>query len=140
MTELSVAKSRRASLPSAQGCTSKGTPVHSTPVHKLLPLERWARQVWPSGAPKNLARLIGRSLRTSKYRLAGQRPLDLDDAVRILRSDHGYSFLALLMADAQPAWWRGLGRARGLAAMRRQMAELARKLAQAELDFDGGAS
>jgi hypothetical protein len=140
MRESSMAKVRKANLPGAKACTKKGRPLHSAAVHKLLPLERWARQVWPIGAPKNLAFLIGRSLRTSKYRLAGAYPLDLDDIVRILRSEHGYSFLQYMMADASPAWWRALGRARGLAAMRKQMAELQRRLAQAEMDFDGGAS
>ena len=56
--------------------------------------------------------------------------------MRILRSEHGYSFLRFLMADAAPAWWRGLGKARGLATMRKQLAALARQLAQAEMDFD----
>jgi len=137
MTESSAARARKANLPGAKACTPKGKPLHSAPVHKLLPLEQWARQVWPTGgAPKNLARLINRSLRTAKYRLTATYPLDLDDVVRILRSDHGYSFLQFVMGDASPAWWRGLGKARGLAAMRRQMAELQRRLAQAELDFD----
>ncbi len=121
---------RKANRPGAQSCTRKGTSVHY-----ILPLERWARAVWPQKPVDNLKAITGRSVRTIKYQLRG-RPLSRDDIVALLRSEHGFSFLQYLMAGADPLWWKGIVRVRSVATLRRQIAEQQKRLAQLEFEID----
>jgi hypothetical protein len=131
LRESSAQPAKKANLPSAKPCPSKGTPVHH-----ILPFERWARQVWRQDRAKSLSAIIRRSLRTCKYRIKGTRKPDYDDIAALLRSEYGFSFLEHLMGEASPAWWRGIAKAQSLAATRKQLAEAQRRIAQIELEFD----
>jgi hypothetical protein len=129
--ESSAARSKKANPKGARSCPPKGNAVHH-----MLPFERWARAAWPQDGAKNLGRLIKRSLRTCKYQLAGTRDPSYADVIALLRSEHGFSFLQFMMGDAEPAWWRGIAKARGLASLRKQLADAQRRIAQLEMDFE----
>lgn len=92
--------------------------------------------MWPYKTPQNVKAVTGRSLRTVKYQLAGASDLKLSDAVALLRSEHGFSLLAYLMAGAEPFWWRGIIKARNLASTRKALADAQRRLAQMEMDLE----
>lgn len=128
--ESSATLPKKANSGGAKGCTQKGKVLHP-----ILPFERWARSVWPIKPVANLRAVIQRSPRTCKYRLKGLDP-DFADVIALLRSEFGFSFLEYLMADAEPAWWRGFRRASGLAAMRKKLAEAQRRIAQLELELE----
>lgn len=61
--------------------------------------------LWPSATWKGLARSLGLSERTAKHRLARTRDFSADELAALIRSDHGFDVLAIIMADAAPAWW-----------------------------------
>ncbi|MEI9804145.1 MAG: hypothetical protein WDN48_06315 [Pseudolabrys sp.] len=130
MAEASAAARKSAKSPSAKLCTSKGKVLH-----QILPFELFLRTIWPHDRAKNYCRVTGKSLRTAKYKLAGGVP-DFEDAVAILRSEHGFDFLQHVMGEAKPKWWRGVIKARSLGDMRRQLSEQQRRIAQLELAID----
>lgn len=46
--------------------------------------------------------------RTAKHRLAGTRPYDFDDAIKLLRAEVGFDVLTAIMGDKKhwPAWFK----------------------------------
>lgn len=126
----SAARQRKSNSQGARACPSKGTDVH-----QILPFELFLRTIWPHDHAKNYMRLTGAKLRTAKYRLAGRDP-DFAEVIAILRSEHGYQFLQHVMGDAHPKWWRGIQHARSLGALRREVAEHNKRIAQLELAID----
>jgi hypothetical protein len=135
MPTLSVARvesadRRKAKIPRAQPCPSKGTGVH-----QILPFELFLRAVWPSDRIKNIQKVTNRSERAIKYQLAGRAP-GYEDIVKFLRSDYGFEFLEHVMGDAKPNWWSAVQKARGLGDMRRQLNEQQRRIAQLEMAVD----
>lgn len=130
MAESSAALRKSAKGPGARSCTPKCTSVHS-----ILPFELFLRAVWPVDTVKQVGRVTGKSLRAIKYQLAGRDPA-YHDIVAIIRSEHGYDFLQHVMGEANPKWWRTVQHARGIGALRKQVAEQSRRIAQLELAID----
>lgn len=131
MRESSAVRAEKANSGSARTCIRK-----CTPVHQILPFERWAHSVWPVKPASNLRAIMRRSLRTIRYQLSGKRKPDYDDVVALLRSEHGFSFLQHVMGDAHPPWWRGIAKVRSLATMRKQIDEQRRRIEQLELEIE----
>lgn len=106
-------------------------------MHQILPFELFLRAVWPPDRSKNraklYARITGAKLRTAKYRFSGKRDPDYMEIVAILRSEYGFDFLKHVMGDAAPSWWATVSRARNIGDMRRQQADLHRRIAQLEM-------
>lgn len=64
------------------------------------------RRLWPEKTAKNLAAEAGVSERMAAYWLAGKYDMTLTAAHRLIRSQHGYQFLAALMSGSQQGWWK----------------------------------
>lgn len=62
----------------------------------LFPRKPWAA----------LADLVGISPRTARHRIEGTRDYSADELAELIRSEHGFEFLRLIMAGHQPHWWR----------------------------------
>lgn len=105
-------------------------------MHHILPFELFLRTIWPHDRAKNYMRITHAKPSTTKHRIAGRRDPDYVEIAKILRSDHGFEFLQHVMGDANPKWWRGVQKARGLGDMRRQLAEQQRRIAQLELSIE----
>lgn len=114
---------------------AKPCPPKGNNLHQILPFELFLRRIWPHDTPKLASKFTGKSIRQIKYQLAGQSP-SFTDAVAFLRSEHGFEFLQHVMGDAQPRWWREVNKARSLGAMRRQLEDQRRRIAQLELAVD----
>lgn len=123
----SVARAEKANQPRAKNCTPK-----CNTLHPILPFEQFLRAVWPVDTAKKASRITGKSLRMVKYQLAGSDP-KYRDIVAIIRSEYGYAFLQHVMGNADPAWWRGVQKAKSIGAIRRDVAEQNKRLAQLEL-------
>lgn len=108
-----------------------GTPKCQS-VYQILPFELFLREIWPQDRTKNYMRLTGARARTAKRRLAGSNP-DYDEIVAILRSDYGIQFVEHVMGDARPSWFASVKRARNLGDLRKQHADLQRRIAQMEM-------
>lgn len=132
---MSVAASRKvartANKRDAQTCDSTRANVH-----KILPFELFLREIWPHDRAKNYMRLTGAKSRATQYRLSGERDPLYQEVVAFLRSEHGFDLLRHVMGDAAPKWWRGVRKARSIGDLRRQQAELHRRLAQVEMALD----
>lgn len=105
-------------------------------MHVILPFELFLRTIWPEDRAKNYMRLTGAKSTTAKHRVSGKRDPDYPEIAFILRSDHGFDLLEHIMGEANPKWWRGVRKARGLGDMRRQLLEQQRRIAQLELSLD----
>lgn len=68
--------------------------------------------MYPKDAGYQLSLLTGFLDRTCYRYAAGDRRATADIVRAILRSEQGGAFLDLVMADAMPAWWRAIQRAR----------------------------
>lgn len=55
---------------------------------------------------ETLAAWLGISESTAKRTLHGRRELTMEEFAALLRSDQGFEFLTVVMADARPRWWR----------------------------------
>jgi hypothetical protein len=92
--------------------------------------------LWPVKPANQLRAITGASLRTCKYWLAGRHDPSFADLIALLRSEDGFAVLQHLMADARPAWWRGIVRAKSLSRMRKELEEQRRRIEQLELELD----
>lgn len=61
-----------------------------------------------------------------------QRDFTAHELALLLRSEDGFQFIAALMADADPQWWRGVRKANALGAMRRQQKQLQEAISELE--------
>jgi hypothetical protein len=105
-------------------------------VHQFLPFELFLRTIWPHDRAKNYMRLTGTGTRTAKYRLSGKRLPDYAEVVAIIRSEHGFEFIQHVIGEANPKWWRSVQRARSLGALRKEVAEHNKRIAQLELAIE----
>lgn len=86
------------------------------------------QNLFRENARKILAGVLELSLGAAKKKLSGERRLSAEEASLLLRTEHGIHFLAGVMGEARPAWYRGFlahvaaGNARR--ALRRQEQEL----------------
>lgn len=64
------------------------------------------KQMYHDKPSSILAHWLGISERTAKRKLAGQRPFNVEEIGALIRSEQGFEFIATLMADHKPAWWR----------------------------------
>lgn len=131
VVEASRKVARTANKRGLQTCPSKGTNVHF-----ILPFELFLRTIWPTDRAKKYMRLTGAKPSTTKHRVSGRRNPDYEEIIAIVRSEHGFEFIEHIMGDANPKWWRGVRKARGLGDMRRQLAEQQRRIAQLEMAID----
>lgn len=70
-----------------------------------LRLVATAREVFPIKTAPQLAEITGYPLRTVERWLTGDVKVPTDAFVSLLHSDYGRTFLAGVMADAEPRWW-----------------------------------
>lgn len=131
MRTASVARPKKSNSPGAKSCTSK-----CNTLHHILPFELFLRAVWPSDTAKQASRVTGKSLRAIKYQLAGESHPSYADIVAIIRSEHGFAFLQHVIGEANPRWWRSVQRARSLGALRKEIAEHNKRIAQLELAIE----
>jgi hypothetical protein len=61
--------------------------------------------LFPIKAALNISDLTGYPLRTVEYWFAGGK-MPADALALLIRSEYGLSFVAAIMTDAQPSWWR----------------------------------
>ena len=114
----------------------KSYPSKGNDVRHVLPFELFLREIWPQDRTKNYMRITGTKVSTAKHRVSGKFPPDYAEIAAILRSEHGFQLLKHIMGDARPQWFSGVERARNIGAMRRQLAEQQRKLAQFEMEIE----
>lgn len=131
MRAVESVRAKKSNSPGAKSCTPK-----CNSLHQLLPFELFLRAVWPTDTAKQFGRVSGKSLRAIKYQLAGESHPSYADIVAIIRSEHGFAFLQHVIGEANPKWWRSVQRARSLGALRKQVAEQSRRIAQLELAID----
>lgn len=67
-----------------------------------------ARSIFPLKTALELAVLTGYSQRTCEYWLSEKVVIPSDALATLLQSDQGREFLAVVMADAAPRWWKQL--------------------------------
>lgn len=65
------------------------------------------REIFPRKTWAAVADMLGLEERTAKHRLRGTRRFSDDEIAELLRSEDGLKFLAAIMGDAKPRWWRG---------------------------------
>lgn len=90
-----------------------GLPANSVTVSqdgRIRPLGRSiatvARALWPRKTSTELAARSRTTRRQAERWLSERTAISSDALVDLLRSDEGIHFLEVLIADAQPAWWR----------------------------------
>lgn len=119
-----------ANLAAAKSCGESRRVLRSNDA--LMPV---ARRLFTVKTAQVLSDITGYSVRSCEYWLAGTAAIPGDAIVSLLHSEHGREFLAALMADAQPAWWRAVLSYFGiLDAMRFQ--RTARRKLKAAIDAD----
>lgn len=65
----------------------------------IYPDKTWSfvwKLLWPTARDKE---------RAAKHRVAATRDFTVDELATLLRSEHGFHFLADMMGDARPQWW-----------------------------------
>src|SRR5205823_5705458 len=67
---------------------------------------RVARGLWARNTAPELALRAHATIRTAERWLAGRNELSARAIAGLLRSEEGLDFLAALMGEARPRWWR----------------------------------
>lgn len=98
--------------------------IHSALILRLKAI--FPRKTWAS-----LAILTGTTERTAKHRVSGSREFTVEELRALLRSEHGFEFLSVLMADADCGWWRLCRVMMKAVSARRDRSRIARELHEA---------
>jgi hypothetical protein len=85
-------------------------------------------QLWPYKTGSELSSRLGLSDRACRQILAEKAGLTAEALAALLRTDDGYEFLATLMGDAKPKWWRRFKRQMAFADVRRLQDEARARL------------
>lgn len=74
----------------------------------ILAINQALRKKFGSKTWASIAFLLKLPERTAKHRLAGTRPYDFDDAIKLLRAEVGFDVLTAIMGDKKhwPAWFK----------------------------------
>lgn len=115
-----------ASLASERACSP-----HTTLVQLTRMVMQRAQDLWPRARRKELARRAEVSVRAVDHWQAGTRTLSADVIARLLRSEDGLHFLAAIMGDARPRWWRAFHEHLVIADARRLQSAAKRRLQEA---------
>lgn len=76
-------------------------------VRLTISLSRKARQLFDKPY-RALVDILNISERDAHYRLAGKRKYTAAEIAKLLQSEEGIHFLAVLMERKRPAWWRAI--------------------------------
>jgi predicted transcriptional regulator len=82
---------------------------------------------------KNLANVLGATLKTARNRVEAERKFTIDDLAAMLHSEHGWEVVAAIMAEAPqpPRWWRMCASVMGAADARKMQIAAKRKMNKA---------
>lgn len=96
-----------------------------------------ARRLWPHKTAPNLAARMGKSVRAAELVLSRTGGMSGEALAELLRSDIGFQVLEEVVGDAKPSWWPSFVRAKRLADLERQAADVARSLAVLRQESQG---
>lgn len=130
MSGASFSAAGKANFRGARSCRATCTIVQSA-----VAVMHAAQALWGAKAITILQQETGASERTVRYWRAGTRAPSLSEAAPLLRSEDGLAFLAAIMDDAQPLWWRTFKQQLAVADVRR-MERAARRRLEEALDAD----
>lgn len=103
MTATSAIMPNRANFVTADHCANRRRSLQLNAA-----VMRLSRDLFPIKTAHYLAEITGYSLRTCEYWLSEKVVIPSDALATLLQSDQGREFLAVVMADATPRWWKQL--------------------------------
>jgi hypothetical protein len=109
------------------------------PRRPISAVMRVARRLWPRNTPAELSVRTGAHIRSSERQLAGRHRLSGGALAGLIRSEEGFEFLAAVMGEAPPRWWRRLLAMSAVAEVRARQAADMRALKQLREAIDAEA-
>ncbi len=108
--------------------------VSDSLVGRWSALRNLFKVLWPKKTAAHLALVVDTTVRQAERIVGDEQGIGAAALVRLLRSEHGGEVLDVLMAGANPTWWRATFKERQIAAARRERKDAERRLKALEED------
>lgn len=93
------------------------------------------RIIFPIKTAPNMAATTRLSVRACEYFLSRRTGLSPNAVVALLQSEDGLTFLAALMGDAKPPWWKRLKQAARKEIVQREIEDLEKEMQAIDDDY-----